>query len=169
MCCRLIWRIHPWVCPFCPTSLCDHQVQTTGWVKQVMAMINPGLMQRLYNMVPYIPILKPQTTKPTVRVACIQAGALQEKIQPKHSVASFPDDGISQHMIQASGNDGAGHIGVHLAANTVTPTTKGWGVTNGRCSESGILEHVLDAVEGFNLLWSSSCAGCSAGWAWLLS
>ena len=88
-----------------------------------MAMINPGLVQRLYNMVPYIPILKPKTTKPTVRVACIQAGALLEKIQPKHNVASFPDDGISQHMIQASGNDGAGHIGVHLAANTVTPTT----------------------------------------------
>ena len=42
-------------------------------------MINPGLIQKLYNMIPYIPILKPKTPKPTIKVACISKQVLSKK------------------------------------------------------------------------------------------
>ena len=102
-------------------------LQSAGWLQQVVTMINPGIMQKLYNMVPYMQIFysNPKPTQNTRQCevntptqSTPQARSLEViHWQPKHSAASFPDDVCYQPMIQASGNGWSGHRDDHPAVS----------------------------------------------------
>ena len=98
-------------------------LQATGWLQQVVTMINPGVMHKLYNMVPYMQVFH-SNPKPTQNTRQCKVKSLPVNTptqatpqvrslevihrQQKLSAGSLPDDVCHQPMTKASGNGGSG-------------------------------------------------------------